>query len=255
VKCSHGKCPRVGVHQGLCNPHRDLLVAAGVVGQTCGDSALAHLRELEALNWPSTAVEQQSGVARATLRAINAGRPILRATERSILAVPLVPYLSPRLMLPAVGMRRRHEALGWMGWTMKLSATHSGHSLGSFSAMLSRGTVSRRFWLDYSVAYADLKDQVGPNELIQSLARRWGWAPPFAWDEDTIDDPAAEPNYIGFDETVVQSLVRGEFVKGSPEDKIEATFRLAQRGLDEYEIARALRSLPNVIRERLGRAA
>lgn len=196
MKCSRQKCPRVAVHQGLCNPHRDILVAAGSIGRCSGDTARAHLLKLEELDWPTTAIERDSGLARATLRAIRSGRPILRVTERAVLVLPLVPYVSPKLMLPAVGMRRRHQALAWMGWTLADSAGKAGRSEESFCTMLLRGTVSYKYWSGYAAVYDELKDQQGPNPRMRRLARLRGWAPPAAWDDDTIDDPRAKPSGV-----------------------------------------------------------
>ncbi len=38
-------------------------------------------------------------------------------------------------------------------------------------------------------------------------ARRQGWAPPLAWDEDTIDDPAASPVDTGGSEEVLDEVL------------------------------------------------
>lgn len=236
MKCSRPRCPRVGVHQGLCNPHRDTLVAQGVIGRTPSEAALSHMLKLAGLDWPNTAIAQQSGVAPATLRAIRSGRPILRATERSILAMPLIPYLSPKLMLPAVGMRRRHQALAWMGWTLEESAGRAGRSEESFCTMLARGSVSRRYWLGYAAVYDELKDQPGPSDRMRRLARLRGWAPPAAWDEESIDDPDAHPNLTGYDEAIVRALIEGFQPQHRTVDRAEAVRRLGY--LSVAELAR-----------------
>ena len=42
-------------------------------------------------------------------------------------------------------------------------------------------------------AYTALSSTPGPSDTARKTAADLGWAPPLAWDDDTIDDPAAEP--------------------------------------------------------------
>jgi hypothetical protein len=41
--------------------------------------------------------------------------------------------------------------------------------------------------------YDELKSVPGSNDRARTSALRYGWAPPGAWDESTIDDPNALP--------------------------------------------------------------
>ena len=57
--------------------------------------------------------------------------------------------------------------------------------------------------------YKRLSMTPGPSQYARDRAIRRGWMPPLAWDEDTIDDPAAQPNRgrrksVGFTERFME---------------------------------------------------
>ena len=47
-----------------------------------------------------------------------------------------------------------------------------------------------------SAVYDELWATPGPDKGVASKARTLGHAPPLAWDDDTIDDPAARPEGV-----------------------------------------------------------
>jgi hypothetical protein len=63
--------------------------------------------------------------------------------------------------------------------------------------------------------YDELWDTPGRSVKAIRWAERHGWAPPLAWDDDTIDDPSAEPN-VG---TVVR-LARGATPSADTADNV-----------------------------------
>jgi hypothetical protein len=84
------------------------------------------------------------------------------------------------------------------------------------------------------------------HDRQRRLAARRGWAPPLAWDDDTIDDPAATPATgarerawsTRHDETVVERILAGEWDLQSsrPErEEVVARWRTAGRSLDALE--------------------
>lgn len=97
-------------------------------------------------------------------------------------------------LLHATGTRRRLEALMWLGW----SQAHLGAELGVSRQRVSiiRGEAR----VDASTArrvrdlYQRLWDQPGPEVRTANKARREGFAPPLAWDDEEIDDPSASPH-------------------------------------------------------------
>jgi len=92
--------------------------------------------------------------------------------------------------VPAIGIKRRLEALQSLGWT--------------WSDLKARGVTVRSCWLHdggFAAAeswkavrdvYEQLWDQPGPSRLTRNRALKAGYAPPAAWDD--IDDPTATPD-------------------------------------------------------------
>lgn len=100
--------------------------------------------------------------------------------------------------VPAIGMARRVRALGVMGWPLRLLAQQVGMSAGGdMTAILNgrRQTITRAMHDRFVTLYDRLETTPGPSDIARRYAERAGWAPPMAWDPETIDDPDAEPNY------------------------------------------------------------
>lgn len=100
-----------------------------------------------------------------------------------------------RRLIPADGARRRLRALQAIGWTERQLATELGISQASLSLIVT----SRRFILPRTgEQVVNLFDrlQTTPGTLLVPRhweAQRKELPPPLAWDEETIDDPAAQP--------------------------------------------------------------
>ncbi|HET6635108.1 MAG TPA: hypothetical protein VFH77_08765, partial [Streptomyces sp.] len=102
--------------------------------------------------------------------------------------------------VPAVATRRRLQALYAVGHGSYLLAAAAGLS-GNGVANIAEGRVS-----DVTVptrdaiagVYRDLAGQPGPSQRARNIAARHGWAPPACWDDDTIDDPHAIPEWTGY---------------------------------------------------------
>lgn len=93
--------------------------------------------------------------------------------------------------VPAAGAQRRIQALMLMGWR------HSDLTsrLGFRSAqILERDTITARKHHAVAQVYDCLWDQRGPSLVSTRRAAQRGWMPPMAWDDDTIDNPAARPD-------------------------------------------------------------
>lgn len=127
-------------------------------------------------------------------------RPTVQiGTQTRILAVTLddVMRRPDRLgFVPAVGARRRIQALLAMGWPHRTITEHmTGVGQISAVALHQRGKWIARATHDAVVAaYDALSMTPGPSEVSRRRAARLGYAPPLAWDDETIDDPAAQPN-------------------------------------------------------------
>lgn len=96
--------------------------------------------------------------------------------------------------VPALGTVRRIQAL----WAIGHTSTAIGAVIGRTAAHVTT-TVKDRTWVSprtaaaYREAYDRLSMLPGTSDRNRSQARTKGWAPPLAWDEGTIDDPAAKP--------------------------------------------------------------
>lgn len=148
-------------------------------------------------------------------------KQILRSNADAILAVKL--DLADAAFIPAIGTVRRIQALHAAGWTLSELAGRLGMSPTNFTRlhtdrkrrprkrMPRRGVQAiNRYRLHWTVqrvtadAVARLYDQLVDLDAAEHMtpigyarsvasAKRRGWAPPAAWDADSIDDPAARP--------------------------------------------------------------
>lgn len=124
------------------------------------------------------------------------------------------------------GTRRRLQALACLGWSVNQLAEHAGADRQPFDQAMRGGEITARTAHTIAALYEHLWDTPAPardhREKISvsratNRARRESWAPPLAWDDDTIDDPAAGPMTLAadaevneVDEVAVARAVRGE---------------------------------------------
>ncbi len=98
-----------------------------------------------------------------------------------------------RLLVDQTGSRRRAEALMCMGWPAIYLADRLGISRSGFNAWIHKGRIMRPAADKIAALYDELSLTTGPSPRARMWAERRGWAPPIAWDDDTIDDPTAAP--------------------------------------------------------------
>jgi len=134
-------------------------------------------------------------MVRDCYQAIDEGRtiPMVQTSVTRILRAPDTPGGAG--YLPSTGSTRRLQALTVMGWSMAELGTRYGVDPSTLTCIRS-GRL--RNITGHSAAlvdrmYAELWDQRGPGRHAATRARNRGWFPPLAWDDETIDDPTAEP--------------------------------------------------------------
>lgn len=155
---------------------------------------------------------------------VRANADMRRATYERVMALPRVPA-EPDIGLvrrggawtPAVGAQRRLQALmvrGFNGRALgRIMEDMTGRRLpgGYLSAMASgytngsgvRVKITRGMHDDINALFQKLADQdpdkwgVHQSQACIKRAVAKGWAPPACWDDDTIDDPAAIPDWTG----------------------------------------------------------
>jgi lambda repressor-like predicted transcriptional regulator len=158
------------------------------------DRALAHVARLRGAGMSDRAIMRAAGLGEHTLRDLpHRTHGILTTTEARILAVR--PGAHHQYLLPALGTTRRLRALGALGWTLADLAAHTTLSKKTLSLLMAGAQpyVTREAAEQIDRAYNQLCMRRGPSERSRLMAQRKRWAPPLAWDEGTIDDPAASP--------------------------------------------------------------
>ena len=102
-------------------------------------------------------------------------------------------------MLPAAGTIRRLQALSAIGWGPAQIAERLGMTTINVQ-QIRRGrndTVTRQQHERIEAVYNELQGTAGPSLATRASAERAGWAPPLAWNDSAIDDPAAQPRGVG----------------------------------------------------------
>lgn len=178
------------------------------------EPARAHVRSLQAAKVGIRQIAALAGVEAPNLSRLLYGSPsagvaprkrIKRETAAAILAVR-ADALAEGVRIDGTGTRRRLEALGTLGWTVPTLAARSGLSRPTLHNCHSGANVTVRTARLVRELYDRMWNEVPPetNRAERSKvqrarigAARRGWAPPMAWDDDTIDDPAATPEGIG----------------------------------------------------------
>lgn len=190
--CTRRGCTQPAHARGLCRVHYERARGMRLIDTSMRDAAPTVNRIALHLARGGTIhhLAHQSGVDDLTVRAIHAGRvkTVRQATADAIAAAPLPPT--------AVGTVRRVQAMARLGWSRRAFAHAAGISEGTLSAAICRGRIHPRLAAAVADAYERLSGTVGPSS--KSVARRAArdrWAPPIAWEDVDIDDPAARPDF------------------------------------------------------------
>ncbi|MER6492640.1 hypothetical protein [Streptomyces griseorubiginosus] len=138
------------------------------------------------------------------LRSIAAGRhtQIRRETHNRIMAVK-AQAPAPGKYVDATGLRRRLQALRAIGWSAQILAAKAGSAEARIQRICAGEQPTVRQVLAEKILklYAELSQTPAPAGRSATRAKNHaianGWAPPVAWDDDTIDDPAAQPELTG----------------------------------------------------------
>ncbi|MEU0427885.1 hypothetical protein ABZ235_30625 [Streptomyces canus] len=110
----------------------------------------------------------------------------------------------------AAGTIRRLQSLGVAGWPVARLARETGRSPAQLARLMTATTVPvataravAAFYARYSTTSPGLCGVPAMHaRAARAHATAKGWAPHWAWDDDTIDDPAARPEWTGHCGTV-----------------------------------------------------
>ena len=174
------------------------------------DPVRDHIQELRDAGIGWIRLADLVGVSTASLKGIVHGRrgnppvkQVRAATAEKILAVrPDPAHVAEGALVDATGTRRRIQALAAVGFTFTSLAPHLGTNRLYVGDIATADKVMARTARKAAEVYDRLWDAdpqrhgataVGVSRA-KRLAAREGWPPPLAWDDETIDDPAAVPH-------------------------------------------------------------
>ena len=175
-----------------------------------GSHARAHLEQLRTDGMTIKQISRESGVAPVTISRILDGHRTRESTQAKLLAIEpgrreITDETPDMALVNSAGTRRRLRALVVCGWTGSRIAERLGCSATNVNLALRKGeddSTVAHFARTVRDLYEDLWDKEPPcanrheeARLVQisTAALERGWAPPMAWDEESIDDPAARP--------------------------------------------------------------
>lgn len=231
------------------------------------DTARTHVAALRAAGLGLKTIAELAGVSHGALTKLVYGvhgkppsRRVSKANHEALLAVPLpsLDAYAGGARLDSTGTRRRLQALIALGWSVLRLTRHSGIDRQVLDATLTGRDVTAAHARAVRDLYNDLWDQTPeaatPGEargitLAKRRAAQMSWAPPMAWDDDTIDDPNALPAHLDdasaetddVDVVAVQRAVAGD--RGARLTRAErwlALEQLARLGMSDREIAARL---------------
>lgn len=153
-----------------------------------------------------------AGMAHSTVAAVVYGRTerghtayrrVHKNTAAKILAIkPTLENMAPNRYIDSTGAIRRLQALVAIGWSQQRLAQQLGMNRSNFGAMMNADQCTVRRVISIHKLYERLwnQPQTGTDWHSKTAATRArnhakarGWASPLAWDDDTIDNPDAQP--------------------------------------------------------------
>ncbi|MFE2994193.1 DNA-binding protein [Nocardia sp. NPDC059246] len=162
---------------------------------------------VEALNRAGMSLRQicaAAGMSRQSLAVLLRGKTgrgpalwVQQSTADAFLSVPLPESVfeaaAPQALVPALGTRRRLQALVAAGWTMTVVAGELGMQLKNLAVLLGQDQVTARRHRQVAALFDRLQMQPGPSKRARAMGRKRRWPLPFQWDEGALDDPEAGP--------------------------------------------------------------
>lgn len=143
-----------------------------------------------------TAVGKNSG---EIWRILNGQQTIAPRVAAQILNAPAPTGIPTLAKVDSTGTIRRGRALHAIGYPIYAIAARIPMGTDHLAHILDRepATVSLAVANGMRTLYQQLSGRPGGSPFAVHNARRRGWAPPAAWDDDAIDAPEAHPDWTG----------------------------------------------------------
>lgn len=174
--------------------------ARGIRKTTTPEKAQAHVQELVSRYGVSVrGIATAADIAPFIISNLNRGicTGLHVDSERAILAVTVESVFQSQAStayVPSIGAQRRVQALMAIGWRHRDLIERLGFDTPSLLYKTGEWVTRRRHDAVKDL-YDQLWDQPGPCSIhTQRRIAKAGYAPPLAWDDDTIDDPKAVPD-------------------------------------------------------------
>ncbi|MEU0691946.1 hypothetical protein [Streptomyces uncialis] len=179
------------------------------------EPARLHVLNLRDCDLGARRIAELAGVERNTVTVLlngrsNRGTPppthIRPTTAAALLSVePTLDNLGSGTVIHGTGTTRRLQALVALGWPQCLLAQKIGMTGGNFARVITSPRVTvrtaRAARQVYDTCWQAVPTAHGATQRGTDQARRRAaslrWAPVMAWDDDTIDDPDAYPDWTG----------------------------------------------------------
>lgn len=193
--------------------NRDIAYGRHDTGRVDAEPVRAHVNHLVENGISQKQLAKVSGVAPSTICTLMYGRPerghapYPRVSKRNadrILAIrPSLDNMAAGRTIDATGTVRRLQALVAIGWSQARIGKQIGIAPGNTTKLMNATQVSVRRAQQIKELYdrawnrpqtgADWHAKTSATKARKMAAAR-GWVSPLAWDDDTIDDPAAVPD-------------------------------------------------------------
>lgn len=216
----------------------------GIRKTTTPEKAQAHVQELVSRYGVSVrGIATAADIAPFIISNLNRGicTGLHVDSEKAILAVTADAVFQRQpgtAYVPSIGAKRRVQALMAIGWRHRDLSAKLGFDTPGLVYKTGQW-ITRRKHDAVKDLYDRLWDQPGPNSVhTQRRIAKAGYAPPLAWDDETIDDPEATPD--------LGAVVRG---RGRP---CKGSVQASDAQLEDVEFLVDQALTWDVIAERLG---
>lgn len=165
-----------------------------------------HIQWLQANGVGLRTIHQRSGIARSSLTRIATGRVDHVRPDTAAKIAALAEQANPvagGVLTDSTGTRRRMQALMVVGWSLSVQARHIGWGPANYIGLLSKDLVRVSTKTAVAQLYDDLWKQCPPTKTAgqrasaartRAAAAARGFVGPLCWDDDTIDNPATQPD-------------------------------------------------------------
>jgi hypothetical protein len=209
------RCPVCCAALTAYNRRRAMAVTAGTWQPWVdAEPARTHVRLLRTQGLGSRRIAELAGLDRKAVTVLLNGRTdrstpppakIRQATAAALLAVSVADGPADHAVIPATVTLRRIHALVAHGWPQARIAAYLGMRESNFAVLLARTTTTPATARAVAALYAQLSTEDPRNGGVSAVSYRRsrsqgqarGWAPPHCWDDDTLDDPGAHPEWTG----------------------------------------------------------